>query len=400
MDLLKECADMSVTADDGTAIPCCRFVVLKHSPVLRSLLEAVDKDMTVVPVPGMTASELRNAIQTIHGIISPTTMTLPTVTAAMKGLDYLGCDELTHTLAERCWYLVKTSKDLKILGSHAETVLRYNNNARAAEFLATTIPLAPLWEAQRAFLEEAVHLDADLAIALASALVQFYPPHTVLTGLLDMLPRAAMTLPVVVRLLGIDGAGDYFHPSETEELLDAVLSWASAKRWDDPWLGVLRTLRDAQRRCRAAPAVVSRIHGSVIEFEGSPTVSAYLRFSSPVNRIRTLTVAPWLFVEMHPYPGALSVCLTPSQLDDIPRHRRSLQMRITGTRRGIQPDAEVWYSWQFPNVGPHTMLRLTNAAHVLGDVDRLVDVVQCPALHSLRFDLFYSDKNVLEHPFV
>jgi hypothetical protein len=259
----------------------------------------------------------------------------------------------------------------------------------------------PLWRDFKAFLEDdaAFEMDAEMAVFLGTHLVKFFPPATVLVTLVDLLPRASLTQTTLLKLAGIPGVGVYFHPRETVGLINMMLTYYGARKWDPSVEGCFRTLLDAYRRYETVPQNASVIHGSVFMYDASPTSSVYLSIDRRLTKPRVVRACSWLRVSINPGTGHIQLWLQPHKMDHMARVARNIQMRITaGHSLDLDNTVDVWYEWHGLTVTSQTMLTVGAVNRSTGSHAAFHDAVRSSSLKSLRFDVFYGPHSALDNP--
>ena len=133
--------------DDGTRVPCDRYVMRCFSSVIKRLLEDVecehdDRGRTIVPVPSQPSAPYWTAVDMLHGCKTPFTLSAGDVVAIIGCMEYMGVTAYDNALDVHLWRLVEDAP-LTELVVHAPRLLR--NTFLAAQVVRRCIKLKPLW---------------------------------------------------------------------------------------------------------------------------------------------------------------------------------------------------------------------------------------------------------------
>ena len=92
----RAAVDLDSTAvlvfDDGTRIPCDRYLMRTLCEVVRSLLdstaacEADDRRRTLVPMPGRDAAPFWTAVDVLHGVVAVRQLAVPEIVETLRCL--------------------------------------------------------------------------------------------------------------------------------------------------------------------------------------------------------------------------------------------------------------------------------------------------------------------------
>lgn len=393
--LLQQCADAVILSGE-TSIPVSKFTCFTQCSVLRDLAEDVSFETTqdgktILPVPGIVdPSCLQVTMDILHGILPIHTLTCAQCEAAFRGIEILGCPStLTGAVMDRLWNALALSPARQYI-AHAPKFLQ--SSKYRVRMLVQLVRFMPHWNAFRQFLENYDDMNLDLAVCMASKLVEFYPPVPVILTLLDHLPRDFNT---VAQLLGVDGRGIYFHPRESIQVLTHVMH---AYPWEPATKSIFAMMLDAHKRYEVAPHSVATLHGTVFTYEGNAAASALLHFDRPLSRHRCLVVTPWLTVDVYP-TGRVLAGLAPWKIDTMAHMAPGVQVRLTASHRDGNVVEDVWYEWG-QRVTPDTYLQTTrNVTRRMGDVAKFEHLMRHASLRSLRIDVFYGLASILDRPF-
>lgn len=404
-DLLRECADAVVCTSDGTRILCSKYTCMASCPLLREVMESTamektpDGQLCIIPIPNMDSSCLELTLDIIHGVRRVAALDLSEVTSVIRGTSFLGCTAMDEPLMDRLWALVSVAS-MTTVRQHVGKLLR--SRRHAVRTLNMLMRMMPLWRDFKAFLDnedDYLDMDVELAVFLATHMVKFFPPATSLCAVVDLLPRASFTQATLLKLAGIPGSGVYFHPRETVALVNMLLTYFGAKKWDQLLEGVFRTLLDASRRYETFPQNAASISGSVFMYDGAPTSSALLSIDRRMTKTRVVVrVSSWLRVVITPGTGHIQLALRPYKMDEMARVARNIQMRLTAGHSIELDNMDVWYEWHNVSVTPSTILTTYSVNRSTGSHSAFHEAVRSSSLKTLRFDVFYGPTSVLDGP--
>lgn len=273
--LLQTCADMVLVCADAE-LPANRYTMLSTCSVLAELVAETECGRGV-PLPGIPAAKIAKAIDVIHGICKPAGLSLAETADVQDGFEYLGCTLMKNALAARMWACLQGSSDVAVVLEHAPRLLHHQLYQK--KYLNLHKMLAPSWNDARALLRS-VDVTMPLALFLLDRLTLYFPAGLVYRALLERLPADVKTFQNAMSLLGHEGLGDHFHPTEMAETLDhiAALFPAGSK--------CLRTLR-AALTCYDSLGHPN-MHGSVVSFVLAPKRSVLLSINDPFRGGRVI----------------------------------------------------------------------------------------------------------------
>jgi hypothetical protein len=371
--------------------------------LLRDLMRATTLEKTVdgkliLPLPGMKEEVVQLIMNIIHGVHSVMVLDLDDVLTALNAMKYLQCTIMDDLLMDRLWDVVST-QSLSIFKKHCGLLIRCPRHATRT--MNELIRRMPLWRDFKIFLEDDdVRMDADVSVVVATSMVKFFPPATALSTIVDLLPRASMSPGILLKLAGLPGAGVYFHPRETVNLVRMLVSYFGSKKWDT-YTGIescFRTLMDAYRRYEAVPHQASVVNGSVFMYDGTPTSSVLLSIDRRLGKPKTVRVCPWLRVVISPSTGHVQLWLRPHKMDEMARGAHNFQIRLTAGQSLEMENVDVWYEWHNVNVTSHTILSVGTVNRSTGSHDAFHEAMRSSSLKTLRFDVFYGPVSVLDNP--
>lgn len=395
-ELMNRCADMRLRADDGTIIPCCRYNCLSTCTVLRELAESMDVQPGQefeVPVPNVPSLPLRLAVESLHGLRCPTTLSLDEVKETLHGLDVLGCTCLDFLLLDRAWSLVQKAP-LDVFTSFAPHFLQ--SKTYQLPCLKELVRRMPLWTDFQDWLSAWSDLDATLAKVMVANLVKFYPACTVLLTIFDELPNAAMTETTLLELIGLAHTDVFYHPEDVRLILQRVVNVFTVRHWSPVVLGALKTFLGGLKCYEVAPSMANDVHGSVVTFEATPHASVRITFDSRPATPKTMVVAPWLRLEYTLSTGHIHPILRLWKLDAMARKCQNVQLRITATS-GTVTHTDVWYTWD--DIDPRDVLTVNSADSMQGSQAALSRTLMSPSLRAVRLDVYYGRLSILREPF-
>lgn len=367
--ILAETSDFLVVFDDGSEVPCCRFLLTTSCGVFRRILgEGLESRR--LKLRGAEPATVKPALHFLHGLVSVTTLGVDDVLRVRLGLDYLDCPIFNDILLQRTWDLVKLAP-LEALLPHAPDLFQSVLLRQPA--LARMADLAPDFKTLRETVVKVLDAcpwgsvrKAELACWLADKLHVFYPPVPLFNALLPYVvdaPKLFMSI-----------AGEYTHPMELEDLAKALARDCE----------MLDKIHKATTDYYPAPLLAAQsVHGSSVSFEKTPLASACLAVAKPTNRRR---VAKWLSVSVQRASGLVDLEIVPRYLDAPCR----LDVRIVATSDlGI---GETWGIWSSPLVLPR--YRLSEAPRCVGSI---ATVARGRNLR-LRIDVFYGGVCAYDQP--
>lgn len=400
-------ANAALAFDDGTRVPCDKFVMRAFCAVVSDLLSATqevrDGDRVLVPVPGQDPPPFWTAVDVLHGVKAPDELDdAAEVESVLKALDFLGCKPSCGAQAElsaRLWQLVAAESDLDAILDHAPRLLRVPGYA--GPLVAALTRRRPVWlDFLRDVLlgiEERGQLDARDVCLLVQHAQGFFPPALPL--------RWALTERVTPRLVPDDAArlacqsGEMFHPCELPGVLRFLRSTFRARQLDSEGraLPLLDLVLRAVQRYEAVPLSANRVHGSFISFDktgsGAPCDSACACFP-PARRLPgAIRLARWLRASFEDEEGALAAAYDvrfDARRVGVGGHR-TLELRVSCTS-GPREDAfaEAWYAFCAPaGGGVLGMCSLADARHSFGSPGSVAALLaQRGSQRLLRLDFF------------
>jgi hypothetical protein len=400
-NLLHSCADMHLVCDDGRRIPCVRYNMATHCSTVRHVLEDTSWTSAApapeeIPVHGVSSGDLAAAVEVLHWVGDPfDAMDLQTTTAAMRGMDFLGCSMHDETLAERLWKLVEGAGTLEVLRAHAETLLRRPSTRLPA--LKRAIVLGTPWPTFKRTLEIGFDggMDVEAAAFVLREACHMYPMPLLAKTVLGMVPGSVLTFEASMRVLGVERSGIHYHPSEVEDLLRMVVDRFPGE--SGPAACFLRTARDALGTHDVAPKASVRMHGSVLTYDDMSTASVLLRLHGAAPA-RGVVVASWLTaVHIDRRQGTHDALVHALRIDGMSGSARGMRVRVMALAG--QQTAELWYRWNASPTGwsPLVPTRLSRCRDVEGDARGVRHMLQHSDDVVLRFDLFYGSPDVTDY---
>lgn len=370
--------------DDGTRIPCDRFVMRFASSVLRDVLDATtcatdDRGRTVLPVPGRPSEPYWDVVDVLHGCAALTTMDVPRLLRLGECMDHLGAAALMPFVDARLWTLLQHAP-LKDVLPHAPRFLR--SKAHAASAVKRLIVHKPLWADFKHDVLAA--LPPDVASTIVHYAPNFFPPALVVAWALG---KAAddPNPDDVCRLAYHHGV--MYHPCEVVPVLQKVAAMLAA---DDPHAAkLLRMVVHASSKCDASARPSARC--TAIMFTDTPMASVSLVLEA--RKPRRVRVTRWCSVAL----DTLDVRFVPARMDDAAAACTAMQIRVMVLDAPGVPaaHAEAWFLFRINNhFATHT---LAQADETRGDPDALHDLLGIA--RQLRVDFFYGATCILDEPF-
>lgn len=411
--LCREAIDRDSTAvlkfDDGTRIPCDRFIMRTFCGVVRRLLEdsaceADDRGRTVVPVPCQPSAPFWVAVDVLHGMTAVWALGLAETVATIACMEYLGATAYDLGLDARLWHLLKDGS-LEAMLPHAPRLLR--NPAVAAVVVKRLIQLRPTWAEFREDVLRALEptLDGVVAAAVVAYAPNFFPPLLVAWWALEATPH--LTLDAALRTASQHGV--LYHPCESPVLLRKLAAMIEERGWAAGVPGLASLLRAAALGLgtyETVPWAANKCHGSMIKFHDVTQCGVCLALEGGALP-STLKVAPWLKLSFC-QDGRFDVAFRPRKIDEASKACTAVQVRVMAFDRPRDPGAgrcaEGWYLFDgvtdHPPDDPHdSWYTLSHAASTLGKPADVSRMLRLRLARQLRLDFFYGKHSVLDNPF-
>jgi len=405
--LIEQDATAVLAFDDGTRIPCDRFVLRTYCSVLRKLLaeptvacETDDRGRTVLPLPSQDPGPYWVATDLLHGARAAWQLGLAEVVSAMRCMEFLGCTAFDAVLDARLWALV-CHAPLDSLSDHVPRLLR--NPALAAATLRQLIKLRPVWQD---FVRDVLRpleplCDPHLATTVMTYAPNFFPPALVAAWTLAACPR--LTAELALRLAAYHGV--MYHPCEVTAVLRLLADLTDQRRWNDevPGLGgLLRMALASLEKYDAMPWAARKVHGSQVKYHDVPAASVCLALET--GRLpRVVRLAPWMQVRLCQRDGSFDVHFKPRRLDSSAAACTELQLRVMCFDAVDAPRArccgEAWYTFRGIGQEDHEWWTLQHATGTLGRPEPISDMLRLRTARQLRLDFFFGVRSVLDHPF-
>jgi hypothetical protein len=381
--------------DDGTRIPCDRFLLRCFSCVVRRLLEDApcerdERHRVVVPVPCQASAPYWIAVDLLHGCAVAWALSLEEVLSTLACMEYLGVAVHDAALGGRLWNLVR-ERPLAEVVPHLPRLLR--DPALAGAVMRVLIRHRPMWaEFQSDVLATLVpHADTVLINAVVSYAPNFFPPTLVIDWALRTCPH--LTQETALRIASQHGV--MYHPGDSPVVLRRLAELADG--WGGWLSSVLRSVVASMEKYEAVPR--SRAHGSIVKFHDIPTASVLLDLEQLPVSVR---LAPWLKVMLY-HDGRMDVAFKPRKIDDTSRDCTRLQLRVVCLdRTDASACAEAWYLYDSitPTAHGGDTYVLAHATRSMGEPASIARMLrQRRATRLLRLDFFYGASSVLDNPF-
>lgn len=385
--------------DDGTRIPCDRYILRFACPVVRMLLEdcpatcAVDeRGRTVIPMPAQPSSGFWDAVDILHGCRAVWALDVDRLVRVSACLDFLGAAApYRSAIDSQLWLLVKEAP-FEAVAAHAARFLA--NASLAPLAVKLLIRHRPLWaEFRRDVLGRLQGAGTDALSAVVHYAPNFFPPALVVCWALKELHDAAD--PGIVTRLASHHAVMY-HPCEVAPVARAVSHrLARAAPGTSKLLRMLVTASTTYESVPCSPTP----RGSVLMYTDAPVASVSLVFEPSHLLPVRLRAARWVKVGFGRLTKDLTVAFRPLKMDAMAAACTAMQLRVlalddAGNGAGI---AEAWYMFAVDDAArEHT---LADAHCTLGSPEGVGDMAMGGRLRQLRLDFFYGASSVLDHPF-
>lgn len=379
--------------DDGTRIPCDRFIMRLFCSVVRSVLESSEceadpRGRTVVPMPAQDPGAYWLAIDLLHAGCGDVwkLADAPTVVSIMRCMSFLGCTSYDLALDARLWTLLRDSP-LEEIMDHAPRFMR--NPSMSATVIRHMIKLRPRWAdfVRQVLAPLESFLDPQLVAAVMAYAPNFFPPALVATWALAY-PR--LSREAVMRMAAQHGV--MYHPCEVPVVLRR-LAEVSVGWKDDDLTRLLRMMVTSMEKYDTVPMSTHRVHGTLIKFHDvhMASVCASMEGRLPAGGVR---MAPWLRLLFSPHFNAT---FKPRKIDELSSGCTQVQLRIMCMDKYDIVVAETWYVFDIlPQLAEYD---LSHASHVVGKVEDPGDAMRSGIVRRLRMDFFYGHRSVLESPF-
>lgn len=400
-------ATAALAFDDGTHVPCDRFIMRTFCDVVRRLLDAErdgcgcgadSRGRSLLPMPGQAAEPYWVAVDVLHGARLAKDLSLADAVGTMRCMEYLGCTSYDELLDCRLWLLLCGRHPLDDIMVHAPRLLR--NPALAASVVRHLIMLRPLWADFKRDVLCALSPSVDQLIAgsLVVYAPNFFPPALVVDWALEVCPH--LTQEMALRLASHHGV--MYHPNEVGSVLRRVAEVAEARGWaaiGAPGGGLVSLLRMATtslEKYESVPWSGNKVHGSLVKYYDTlaASVSLVLESGRPPRRLK---LAPWLTLS---FADPFDVLAKPRGIDASSARCSAVQLRLMAFD---SPDpakgrcAEAWFL--FEDVDGLAVYSLGHAARTLGDPDAVRAMLSARTAKRVRLDFFFGARSVLDNPF-
>lgn len=378
--------------DDGTRIPCDRFIMRLFCSVVRTLLESsecavdVPRGRTIIPMPGQDPGAYRLAVDLLHaGCGDVWKLDAPSVVSIMRCMAFLGCTAYDLSLDARLWTLLRDAP-LETLMDHAPRFIR--NPAMSAVVIRRMIKLRPRWTdfAREVLAPLESFLDPQLVAAVMAYAPNFFPPALVATWALAY-PR--LSREAVLRLAAQHGV--MYHPGEMPVVVRR-LAEVSAGWQDDDLTRLLRMMVTTMEKYDTVPLSAHRVHGTLIKFHDvhMASVCASMEGRLPKGGVK---MTPWLRLTFSPQFEAV---FKPRKIDELSAGCTHVQVRIMCMDKEDIVVSETWFVFEDVQSMQYD---LSHATYVVGRRDETEDAIRRNIVKRLRMDFFYGYRSVLDSPF-
>lgn len=411
MNITRATIDTDSTAvlafDNGTHIPCDRFIVRLFSGVIRAVLESVECDVddrlrTIIPVPGWEPEPFWDVVDMLHGLKTPSCLATPdAVVASLECMTYLGVGLHEKPLEAHLWNLIQHSDDVELVVGHAPRLLR--NDALARGVVAALIRLCPMWQDFHieVLCPMRVHVDSKVVTAVVAHACNFFPPNLVvhwgLETLEAMAPFGQLAIEDAMKLVSMHGV--MYHPCETVGVLKKLAALGDGMLWNASIPPMLRNVASSLEKFDVLPDNMCHVHGTQIKFHDYPHTSVCLSLEAKLPPRTQLT--PWLKV-VFCQDGRYDISFKPKKIDEDSKRVTAMQVRVMCFDRVNGPRGACAECWHFFDVNP---LHDANEAYTLAHATKAMGVTSGPShmlrlrtARLLRFDFFYGVQNILDNP--
>jgi hypothetical protein len=422
-------SDLRLVASDGKEVECSRFVMMSHCGLLQDIAECTEDFDTRTSFTILYDSHaLRIIVDILHSVLDPWTVSRVDLESAVRIADYLKCDKIIQTLIDALWASITLDLDRRVplqtittdgtvlaplprRPSHPEALESlftnikwlFKDNLHMNDVIDTLVKISPTWPLfqghLRRIVQELVQINIRMAILICRRLITFFPASILMLELLDLLPHP-VSVEDVVALLGTACSGVYYHPGEIGLVLDRALEVSppppsSSSKHGSNIRSVLHTIKVGLQLYDPIPASASPIHGSVLLYEHVPTASALLQIHTRLRRFRSIRIASWLSITLHPTTGGVNFRLHLRKIDTLSRVASSCQVRIITMCNKTKQIGECWWLYGGGAVVLNTTLTPHLAIYRCGDEDTIRQCIMSHDLSSLRFDVYYGQHSIL-----
>ncbi len=404
MDAIDADSTAVLAFDDGTRVPCVRYIMRHFCSVVAELLDATLCDLdprgrSIIPVPGQPVAPFALAVDILHGAAVVTTLTLEQVEEVLACMDYLGATAWHKDLHRRLWQLLdEPGATFQDIMRHAPRLLR--DPDRAPDVVHRLVRLLPTWADFLGYALKPLESSADMRLldGLVAYATNFFPAMLVVDwaiGAAAQLPHA--THEDVLRLATFNG--EMFHPHERASTLRRLAEVCASRRWDTAVTRFAKSVAQSLERFDVLPWTRARTHGTQISFMEMPLTSV----SVVLPKLRlpaTVKLTPWLKV-CFCQDGRLDAAFQPRSIDDESKTCSAVQLRIMcfnaphPSRGAI---AEAWFLFDVLD-GVEDTYTLSHATATLGHLSAVTGMLRLKTARCLRFDFFYGKESALLNPF-
>lgn len=377
--------------DDGTRIPCDRYLLRTLCGVIRDLLESSelqvdDRGRTMVPMPGRRPEPFWDVVDILHGVTLAWNLdSSEKVLDVMDAMRYLGVTVHDPALDIKLWTLAHGDA-LDRLIPHVPRLVR--NPALTGIVLRELVRRRPFWNEFRRDVLDAIDVDVEIVRAVMSYVPNFFPPDLAVEWALGAMARCpGVKQDAVLELAAFHGV--MYHPREIHRMVRRLHHSAARHSWDPVTREFLRFLTVSTEKYDVVPS--GTIHGTQIKFQDSPMTSVCL----VIEKLKTARVTSWLRVMFDP-EGTLDLSFRPRKIDELSAACRAVQLRMlcVDDRSNVTKVAECWYKFEVHEDGTYRLIH----GHPYGDVSGVTRML-AEKSRQLRLDFFYGPYDVFDNPF-
>lgn len=365
--------------DDGTRIPCDRFVMRCFSAVVRRLLEDVEcvvdgRGRTVLPIPSQPSGPYWAAVDMLHGALTPWRPTPAQVVRLMECMEYLGVTVYDAALADQLWRLVQDASP-QVMIEHAPRLLA---TSCAPAVVRALVRKRPVWADFRAAVLATLQPDARTCEAIVSHASHHFPAELLVGWALDACE--GLTPDAALRLAALDGR---CHASTVGSVFSKVSRVFRERGWDDVSGAISgqAVMRLVSIAAFVGSSPSGRPHGSIVNTLECTSVCVSLDGRLP-SKVRP---AAWLAVSFC-QDGRMDLCFDAAHL--AAPHVDLRIMCFDDDDASEAGHAEAWYGVAITGQSePYTLGHATPGA---GDHAAVADMLRLRLVKQLRLDFFHG----------
>lgn len=273
-DASVDFTDLDVRCLGGETVRASRYIISSISKA-EIITESLRLDGGTLIVPfGVNA--VTGAVRATHSGLTFGFDGLPLELEAIIDIsdvfDFLGATDALDAVLVHAMPVYRDSS-VKIVSEYAGTMLRHSNPEFWELVFKTIFAKAPFWSAFETVLD-CIDFSVPVARSMLGALSEIFPPSALMIAACNRL--RPFSTPAAFALLGDPAWGEGCHPSETGDVLDAVISNLVGPCSDDPSTRMLRSVACACRANSFLPirSTLSGANGSLMTYHQNHKISA------------------------------------------------------------------------------------------------------------------------------